>query len=260
MLSRVFTTKEQFLMLGCAIAIALGSATLYAMRPVPPVAAVNVREVEIPQPPHLQQPAEAVVKAIDMPAVLPAFPSIQTISVSVSGAVATPGVYEFQEHDRVDRAIEMAGGASAAADLTDINKAAELIDGSSLVIPVAAVAGIEDGKRMVIRNGQTAASLNPPEYTISGWMYVNKSMASEKPSADPPPANAPAKSNGLIDLNTASSEELEKLPGVGPKLADAIIQYRQRQAFQTVNELDNVPGFGEKRVADIRPHVTVSPQ
>ncbi len=182
------------------------------------------------------------------------------ISVSVSGAVTTPGMYELDQGDRVDDAINAAGGASATADLSDINKAAKLIDGSALVVPVGARAGIEEGKRLVLRSGQDAASLNPTEYTISGWKRAPRSDVAEKSAASAAPVRAQSNSTGLLDLNSASAEELEKLPGVGPKLAGAIVQYRTQQPFQTVDDLDNVPGIGEKRLADIRPHVIVGPQ
>lgn len=260
MLSRVFTTQEQFLMLGFAAAIVVGCTTIYFMRSAPDAAPVEVQEIVVSAPPPAVEVEPPPQIAIDLPLLPAPEPERRVINVSVTGAVATPGVYEFREHDRVEKAIEAAGGASDKADLSDINRAAELIDGSALVIPVAGVAGVQEGNRLVVRQGQAAAALNPPEYTISGWNHAPRAPAPAA-SAAAPTAVAPApRTNSAINLNTASADELQRLPGVGPKLADAIIEYRTRQPFQTVDELDNVPGFGEKRVADIRPHVTVSPQ
>lgn len=257
MLSRVFTTREQWLLIGSAAAICVGGVTYYIAQPKGR-AAVEVREIQIPVPQKIEvqapEPAQEILPLVPTQAPAPA----RRISVSVSGAVANPGVYEFAEHDRVGDAIKSAGGAADYGDLTDINKAAELIDGSALVIPIAARQGVEDGKRLVIRSGQTAASLNPPEYTISGWRQASRTTSAVSTATATPRSSASTES-GPLDLNTASAEQLETLPGIGPKLAGEIIRYREKQPFQSVDDLDNVPGIGEKRMADLRPLVRVGP-
>ena len=259
MLSRIFTTREQLLMVGSAAAICIGGIAYYIAQPKDPTAVVEVREVQIPVKVKAPEPApsapEPIQRFVEASVAEPARP----VAVSVAGAVTTPGVYELRESDRVADAIKAAGGATIAADLSDINKAAKLIDGSALVIPVAGTAGIEEGKRLVLRSGQQAAWLNPSEYTISGWKNAARSEAVANVAGSAPLAGTAKGQSGPIDLNTATAEELEKLPGVGPKLADAIIQFRTRQRFQTVDELDNVPGIGAKRLADIRPYVRVGP-
>ena len=268
MLSRVFTTCEQLLMLGSAAAICLGGVTYYVARPDQPEAVVEVREFTVPVPAKIEgpvpQPAAATPPA-PQSAMIPldtsAAPVKRRIDVSVAGAVATPGVYEFEEGERVEAALKAAGGATDTADVSDINKAAELMDGSALVIPFAAQQGLRDGKTLVLRNGQQATALNPPEYTISGWKNAPRAR-NEKPSgpSDSTATSSPKSSNGLIDLNTASAQELETLPGIGPTLANAIVQYRAQQRFASVDDLNSVPGIGEKKLNDIRPHVSVSPQ
>ena len=220
MLSRVFTTREQLLMLGSAAAICLGGVTYYVARPDQPEAVVEVREFTVPVPAKMEgpvpQPAAATPPAAQ-PATIPldtsAAPVKRRIDVSVAGAVATPGVYEFEEGERVEAALKAAGGATDTADVSDINKNA----------PRA-------------RNEKTSG---PSDSTAT---------------------SSPKSSNGLIDLNTASAQELETLPGIGPTLANAIVQYRAQQRFASVDDLNNVPGIGEKKLNDIRPHVSVSPQ
>lgn len=268
MLSRVFTTREQLLMLGSAAAICVGGVTYYIARPHQPKAVVEVREFTIPAPaqtetakPEAPPVTPPTVQPVTIPLNTNPAPVQRRISVSVAGAVATPGVYEFDDGDRVETAIKAAGGATELADTSDINKAADLMDGSALVIPFAAQQGLRDGKTLVLRNGQQATALNPPEYTISGWKNAPRKRAttSSGPS-DSTPASSLKSSTGLLDLNSASAQELEALPGIGPTLANAIIQYRAQQRFTSVDDLNNVPGIGEKRLNDLRPHVSVSPQ
>ena len=268
MLSRVFTTREQLLMLGSAAAICVGGVTYYIAQPDQSKANVEIREFTVPVPAKTEAPlpeSTPIAPPAAQPAMIPLdtnpAPVKRRINVSVSGAVATPGVYEFDEGERVEDAIKAAGNATEVADISDINKAAELIDGSALVIPIAAQQGLRDGKTLVLRNGQQATALNPPEYTISGWKNTAR-RPSAKPSgpSDATPASSLKSTSGLIDINTASAQELEALPGIGPALANAIVQYRAQQRFKSVDDLNNVPGIGEKRLNDLRPHVSVSPQ
>lgn len=264
MLSRVFTSREQLLLLGTAVAILVGSATLYFLREKP-ASVVSTREVEIPQPPRRTDlgpsPAQPLSPLVSTTVKTEGKHERREITVSVAGAVVRPGVYTFHEHDRVDDAIKAADGVTSTADLGDINQAAELIDGSVLRVPYAGTEGVEGGKKLVLRSGQSAAALNPAQYTISGWRDGARSEGGGAGGATTV-VSGPGKStaqSGPLELNTATLEELERLPGVGPKLADAIIQYRNQQRFQTVEDLNNVPGIGDKRLADIRPHVTVLP-
>lgn len=277
MLSRVFTTREQVLMVACATAVCVGGVT-YNLASPKNAGTVIVPEARIPVPKKVEAPAPvqpspvpdvppaANPASIDLAPAAPPDPAKPTpeparrISVSVTGAVAVPGVYEFDEHERVQDALAAAGGASDAGDLSDINKAAELIDGSALVVPIAGKAGIEDGKRLVVRSGESAAALNPAEYTISGWRHAARRQPGPAVASGTPVAAAAASAApGSVDLNSATAEELQTLPGIGPKLADAIIEYRTQHAFQTVDDLNAVTGIGEKRLAELRPHVRVGP-
>ena len=146
-------------------------------------------------------------------------PSPAVIVVDVAGWVRHPGVYEFHQGDRVIDAVRRAGGGKPNADLTSINLAVLLTDGQQVVV----------WRKGAARGGGASSG--------SG-------------------SNQGAQA--IINLNTASLDELETLPGIGPALGQRIIDYRdQHGPFQSVDDLLNVSGIGEKRLADLRPKVTV---
>jgi competence protein ComEA len=137
--------------------------------------------------------------------------------VHVAGAVRRPGVYRLRAGARVADAVERAGGARRRADLGAVNLAAELQDGRQVLVPLRAKGGI-------------AAS------TAGG-------------------ATAPGVP---LDLNTATVEQLDELDGIGPATAQQIVAYREEHGgFGSVEELDQVPGIGETRLAALRDKVRV---
>jgi competence protein ComEA len=141
-----------------------------------------------------------------------------TILVDVAGWVRKPGVYEFQQGQRVIDAVKAAGGARHGADLTALNLAAPLTDGTQILV-------LKLGAPSSIGSGGSGSS--------SG-------------------------SGTLININTASETELEELPGVGPVTGAAIIEYRTKNGpFASVDELDNVSGIGPATLEEIRPMATV---
>jgi len=164
-----------------------------------------------------------------------------TVMVEVQGAVAAPGTYAFPQDGRVRHAIDKAGGVLAEGEISDINIAAALVDGSVLTIPYAQSRGVIT---------PVAADLNPPEYTRSGWAEAGAPERGPTPSASSKP--------GKVNLNTATQAELETLPGVGEKTAEKIIQFRDTQPFASVEDLQYIQGIGEKRLESLRPHVTVN--
>jgi competence protein ComEA len=261
MLSRLLTTKEQAVLLAVAAAVCIGGVSFYLGHErntevsIQTAEAVPEREIIIQR---IEQPPEELLEpgpAVEIPASAMA-PPAKRITVSVAGAVRAPGVFEFDEGERVDAAVRKAGGALPDADTSDINMAAVLIDGTTLTVPE-----VQDepgrGNRIVLR-GQPQTPINPAQYTISGWKPEPAAgqMAAGARSGTPASASSTGR-GGVIDLNTATQQELETLPGIGPKLAEAIIAYRQQQRFMSVEDLQNVRGIGEKRMADIRPLVTV---
>ena len=140
--------------------------------------------------------------------------------VHVAGEVRRPGVYRLAAGTRVDEAVHRAGGATRDADLNAVNLAAKVEDGRQILVPRKAAAG--------------TATASPESAGVGGV-----------PAAP-------------VNLNTASADELGTLDGVGPATAQKIIAYRQEHGgFSSVDELDQVPGIGPKRLAALRPHVTV---
>jgi len=149
------------------------------------------------------------------------------IVVDVAGWVAHPGVYEFHQGDRIIDAIHRAGGARSGADLTSINLAALLTDAEQIVV------------------GKMGSSGGPVSSVGSGSTGGSGGSGSEGGGA-------------LINLNTATLDQLETLPGIGPALGQRIIDYRQAHGpFHSVQDLLNVSGIGDKRLADIKSMVTV---
>jgi competence protein ComEA len=146
----------------------------------------------------------------------------ERVVVHVAGAVARPGVVELTAGSRVIDAVEAAGGGLPDADLDRLNLAAKVVDGERVLVQ---------------RVGE------PPE---------------SAPAVTGTPATGPGATAGPVNLNTATVEQLDTLPGIGPTLAAAIIAERDRRGgFRNVNELRDVRGIGEKRFADLRDLVAV---
>jgi hypothetical protein len=175
-LSRLMTRREQALILGLAVAIVIGSVTLYvdrkwlspAMAPAPPVpvkalaekpiparALKAEREPRAPVPP----PAPAPVVPGEPPQTAPPKPAEVTeradIAVGVTGAVRKPGLYKLKVGCQVSDLIASAGGLNETADTRTINFAATLIDGTTLFIP-----------DQTPKKGVDASAANPPEYLV----------------------------------------------------------------------------------------------
>ncbi len=174
--------------------------------------------------------------------------------VSAMGAVQAPGVYRLAKGSRVHDLIQQAGGVTPDADMEDINLAASLIDGTTLTVPEQATRGFS-GEKLVVRSSQTAAALNPSSYTRSGWRAAPvERVASIATPASPSGAKTATASDkpDCVDLNNASMEELESLPGIGPKTAEKIMQYRRQVLFRSVEELLSVHGIGPKKLEALR--------
>lgn len=262
MLSRLMTRREQLLIVGVAAAVLVGVAALYAHGKQAPTKTPPIQiEQPIPTPAKgtLVSPAppargltpQAVQKAAP-------FPEEETkpIAVSVAGAVRSPGTYELEPGTRVRDLVRKARGLDEGADTRDINFAAPLIDGTTLTIPHTAKSIRDDGT-LVARDSRCAAEINPPQYTISGWASGAGRTVPPAPTATASPPSSGLSPSGLINVNSASTSELESLPGIGPKLAADIAAYRAQTPFSSVEDLDNVPGIGPKRLEAIRGLVTV---
>ncbi len=249
MLSRLLTRKEQWVLLAFAGAIVLGSLVLWLRPSTPPSAptqttAPTTTAVVYAAPPPSSIPAAPAVSIAPEPSANPEAPSIASIRVGIKGAIAHPGVYTLEGDVRVQDLLDEAGGTLNMADLENINLAAPLLDGTTLVVP-RRMSGPPDP------DAPSGLELNPPQYQLSAW----EASATAETKTSPAPLSP---STGRINVNTASRDVLETLPGIGPKLADEIIRTRSAQPFRTVDDLDNVPGIGAKRLETLRPLVQVN--
>jgi competence protein ComEA len=138
---------------------------------------------------------------------------VKKLLVHVVGAVREPGLYRLDDGSRVDDALQAAGGPKPRANLELINLAAPVADGQQVIVPV--------------RGGDGAA----------GGGAAGLSGASAGP----------------VHLNSATLEQLDTLPGIGPVTAQKILDYRNEHgAFSSVDELDSVPGIGPARLAELK--------
>ena len=154
-----------------------------------------------------------------------------SVVVHVTGAVSRPGVVTLPPGSRVTDAINAVGGASAEADTQQLNLARVLTDGEQIRVP---------------RIGEV---LPDPAPQPGG-------------AATPSVGTAPGKTNGgasgTININTASATDLEKLPGIGPALAQRIVEYRDSHGpFASVDALTDVPGIGKAKLEGLREQATV---
>ena len=142
------------------------------------------------------------------------------IIVDISGAVESPGVYMLQDGSRIFDLIEAAGGLTKDADINYINRAEILFDEAKIYIPSV----------------RETSDLSPGS-------TVRTSSVSSGPS--------------LININTADSETLQKIPGVGPSTAEKIISYRLSHGrFSSIEELTNISGIGAKTLEKMKGYIT----
>lgn len=171
--------------------------------------------------------------------------------VHVCGQVKRPGIYRFRFGARAYQAIERAGGATAQADPNAINLAAEVSDGERLYLPSKEEAESSGDRQPA--TGDRGTATRSRQSAIGGRRpaAINLQRAA---GLKTPPKNP-------ISLSTASLEQLEKLPGIGPGYAQRIIVYRQQlrarehRGFARVDELLQVPGIGPRKFDLVRPYV-----
>jgi competence protein ComEA len=149
------------------------------------------------------------------PARAAAVPRAAEVVVHVVGAVRTPGLYRLAQGKRVADAVARAGGPTRRADQSAVNLAAPLADGQQVVVPARP----------------------PPAPAAEGTA----------------PAGGDTAPAGPVHLNTATLEQLDSLPGVGPVTAQKILDYREAHgAFSAVDELDAIAGIGPARLESLR--------
>jgi competence protein ComEA len=188
------------------------------------IAAVGVwrdRPMPVPAPPlPLLTPAETAPS----PAVSTSPAASPEVVISVVGKVSRPGLVRVPDGSRVADALAAAGGALPGTDLVALNLARRVADGEQLLVGVAP----------------------PPGQPVDG---------ASPPAAAPA---APAAASPLVDLNTATLEQLDALPGVGPVTAQRIVDWRAAHGrFTSVDQLREVSGIGEARFARLKDLVRI---
>jgi competence protein ComEA len=140
------------------------------------------------------------------------------LTVHVAGAVNSPGLYRLPQGARVADALAEAGGPGQDARLDDVNLASRVKDGQKILVPLAS---------------ETGSETQEPDGT-----------AVSSPST--------------ININTAGSDQLETLPGIGPALAERILRYRRENGpFDSVEALTEVEGIGPGKMQDLKGQVTI---
>jgi len=146
--------------------------------------------------------------------------------IQIAGEVLKPGVYQVEEGTRLYQLIELAGGVSPQADISSLNLAAPVHDGLRINIPA------QNSNQVQLENSQLS--------------FIGQRPLSEETD-----------SNLVVQINTASLEELKRLPGIGDVIAQRIIEYRKTYGpFQSVEDLINVKGIGTKKLQDIKESIS----
>lgn len=166
--------------------------------------------------------------------------------VYVTGAVRKPGVYKISQDSRIFHAIEAAGGFNDLADESSLNLAESLNDGAHIHVY----------KKSERKSEQYSITPTPapgvyiPAYTTNKIVMTGNNKNQTK--------NNKNNNFSMVDVNHASVEELEKLRGVGPVIAQRIFEYRQTHgAFKKVEDLINVRGIGTAKLNAMRDQVII---
>jgi competence protein ComEA len=144
--------------------------------------------------------------------------------VHVVGQVRRPGLYRLPDGARVADAVARAGGAAGKANLAGLNLAAPLVDGTQVLVPARAPTVVAAGSSAGVGGSESADSAGTTQ---------------------------------KLSLATATAEQLDELPGVGPVTAQKILDFRAEHGFiRSVDDLDAVPGIGPARIEQLRDLVT----
>lgn len=146
------------------------------------------------------------------------------IVVDVAGAVKKPSVIELSDDSRVEDAINAAGGLADDADITQINRAAVVADGEKIFIPTEA----------------------------------SSSEAKSDSGTSTKTTQSSGETKSVVNINTADSNELQNVPGIGPATAEKILQFRSENGlFRKLEDLKKVSGIGDKTYEKMKPYIGI---
>ncbi len=192
-----------------------------------------------------------------------------TVKVQVAGEVNKPGVYELPFNARVQDAVRLAGGFRPLADKSTMNLADWAQDGSKIEVATRATPAPNPTPTIIIKEvtvaaapganaGVSAPSSGASSSNSGAAMPSGIPLAKTESGATSSNASTEYLRANPVDLNKASQAQLEVLPGVGPKMAERILAYRtENGGFKSIDQLDDVKGIGEKRMATLKPLVKV---
>ena len=164
----------------------------------------------------------------------------KTVRVQVSGAVLEPGIYDVPASCRVEEAIAAAGGMTENADSERVNLVRKVRDGMQIRVPVQKVTRTSRTQR---KKAQATAG-----YSASSTKKVGSTRAGAEKN------NSAVQ---IVRINSASARELQQLPGIGPALAQRIVETRKGGRFTSADDLLRVPGIGKAKLAKLRDYVEV---
>ena len=164
----------------------------------------------------------------------------KTVRVQVSGAVLEPGIYDLPASCRVEEAIAAAGGLTENADSERVNLVRKVRDGMQIRVPVQKAARTNSTQS---KKAQAKSGLGE---STAGKSGSNKAGSGRKSSM-----------MQSVRINSASAGELQQLPGIGPALAQRIVETRNSGRFTSAEDLLRVPGIGKAKLAKLRAYVEV---
>ncbi len=229
-------TTIQKIVLAVAV-VALGSSGAYVFvtrSDTPPPASVY-------EPPSYQQQVTYVI-------------------VHVAGAVQHPGLYTLRSGARAYEAIQQAGGFTADADTESVNLAAIVKDGEKIEVTVKPTETAPPQQALPPPEEVSSRRAPPePEAGLAPSQVQPVTPPAREPPSPLPAQRAPAREQPiLVDLNTATQQQLERVPGIGPVLAERILRYRaQYGPFRRIEELMLIEGIGPRTFELLKPYVTL---
>ena len=178
----------------------------------------------------------------------------KTIFVDVKGEVISPGVYEVEENSRVIDVISNAGGFTNNAYTRYLNLSKKLEDEN--VIIVNSISEIEDIKsrknQEIIRETENTISIKKEEIITNDFQEPNVEENNNSSNETEEELNL------VVNINTATIEELSKIKGIGESTAKKIIEYREANGkFESIDDIKKVKGIGDKKYEQIKEYITV---